>query len=161
VIIASEDPPVISESIMDVHSLIKKYNVKVFGYPIMRDLENLDPKYFFDLDLQMFAPSWIDYSKNDVKQFNADFRTKFLTEPSEISFAWQGYDITYYFLSGLALHGKDFVNDPSIHRPDLLHCEFDFIRKGDGDGFENHKLYLINYSRDFDITLVEEKKPVR
>ena len=49
VIIASEDPPVISETIHDLHSLSRKFNIKVFGYPVMRDLENLDPKLFFDL----------------------------------------------------------------------------------------------------------------
>lgn len=157
VIIASEDPPVISESLMDIHGLSKKFNIKVFGYPILKELENLDPKYFFDLDLQLFTTSWIDYERNDVKQFNSDFRSKFLTEPSEVSFAWQGYDITYYFLSGLALHGKDFLNNPSIHRPYLLHCEFDFNRKGENDGFENSRLYLIHYTRDFNIELVEEK----
>ena len=46
VIIASEDAPVISETIMDVHGLSKKFDIKVFGYPAMRDIENLDPKVF-------------------------------------------------------------------------------------------------------------------
>jgi LysM repeat protein len=158
VIIASEDPPVISETIMDVHGLLKKHNVKVFGYPILREIENLEPRYFFDLDMLLYTPFWIDYNRNDIKQFNADFRNKFMTEPSEISFAWQGYDIAYYFMSGLALHGREFLIDPGIHRPDLLHTDFDFVRKSDQDGFENHKLYLIHFTREFDVTLVEEKK---
>ena len=63
IVIASEDPPVISESIIDIHSLSKKFDIKVFGYPAMRDIDNLDPKYFFDLDLMIYSPSWIDYSK--------------------------------------------------------------------------------------------------
>jgi LysM repeat protein len=159
IIIASEDAPVISETIMDVHGLSKKYNVKVFGYPVMRDLENLDPRYFFDLDLFLFTPFWIDYTRNDVKQFNADFRMKFMTQPSEISFAWQGYDLTYFFLSGLALHGKEFIKSPSMHRPDLLHTEYDFVSKTNEDGFENQKLYLIHFTREFEVTLAEEKKP--
>ena len=36
VIIASEDPPVISETIMDIHGLSRKFDVKVFGYPVMQ-----------------------------------------------------------------------------------------------------------------------------
>ncbi len=158
VIIASEDPPVISETIMDVHSLLKKNNVKVFGYPILREIENLEPRYFFNLDMLLYTPFWIDYKQYDIKQFNADFRNKFLTEPSEISFAWQGYDIAYYFLSGLALHGREFLNDPGIHRPDLLHTDFDYVRKSDQDGFENQKLYLIHFTREFDVILEEGKK---
>jgi hypothetical protein len=158
VIIASEDPPVISETIMDVHGLLKKHDVKVFGYPILREIDNLEPRYFFDLDMLLYSPFWIDYAQNDVKQFNSDFRNKFMTEPSEKSFAWQGYDIAYYFLSGLALNGKDFIKDPSIHRPDLLHTDFDFVSKSSQDGFENQKLYLIHFTKEFDVTLAEEKK---
>jgi hypothetical protein len=106
----------------------------------------------------LYSPSWIDYTQNDVKQFNSDFRNKFMTEPSEKSFAWQGYDIAYYFLSGLAIHGKDFIKDPSMHRPDLLHADFDFVSKTSQDGFENQKLYLIHFTKEFDVILAEDKK---
>jgi hypothetical protein len=158
VIIASEDAPVISEIIMDVHGLSKRHIVKVFGYPVLRELENLDPRYFFDLDIMVYSPFWIDYTRNDVRQFNADFRMKFMTQPSETSYAWQGYDIAYYFMSGLAVHGKEFVSTPWIHNPDLLHTEYDFVSKSIMDGFENQKLFLIHYTKDFELTLTEEKK---
>lgn len=155
VIIASEEAPVISETIMDVHSLSRRFDVKVFGYPVMRDLRNLDPKYFFDLDIMVYSSYWIDYSQSDVKQFNSDFRTKFLTEPLPRSYAWQGYDLAYYFLSGIAMHGKDFIADPSIHYPDLLQTEFEFVRKAEGSGFENQKLFNIRFTKDYEVKLVE------
>lgn len=156
IIIASEEAPVISETLQDLQGLSKKYSIKVFGYPAMRGLDNLDPHFFFDLDLVLYSPFWIDYNKDDVKQFTADFRNKFLTEPSEMSYAWLGYDITYYFLSGLALHGKKFLEHPEIHNPDLLQTEFDFRRKSENDGFENQKLYPIKFSRDYEVKLLEE-----
>ena len=34
IIIASEDAPVMSESITDIHALSRKFELKVFGYPI-------------------------------------------------------------------------------------------------------------------------------
>ncbi len=151
IIIASEEAPVISESLMDIHSLLKKFEIKVFGYPAMRGLDNLDPKYFFDLDIMIYSPYWIDYTKRDVRHFNYNFRHKFLTEPGEHSYAWQGYDIAYYFLSGLAIHGKEFILHPEIHNPDLLQTEFDFNRKTINDGFENQKLFLIRYTKDYEI----------
>jgi LysM repeat protein len=153
VIIASEEDPVISESLMDIHALLKNYDIKVFGYPAMRGLDNLDPKYLFDLDILMYSPYWIDYNKRDVRNFNSDFRHKFLTEPAELSYAWLGYDIAYYFLSGLAIHGKEFISHPEVHNPDLLHTEFDFRRKTVNGGFENQKLYLIRYTKDYEILL--------
>jgi len=139
---------------MDVHALVRKYNMKVFGYPYMRSLDNLDPKYFFDLGLMIYSPNWVDYSKDDVIKFNSAFMTRYSTHPSEMSYAWQGYDITYYFLSGLAMHGREFILRPEIHNPDLLHTEFDFRRKSVTDGFENQKLFLIRYTNSYEIELV-------
>lgn len=155
VIIASEEAPVISETLMDVHGLSRKFDVKVFGYPVMRDLRNIDPKYFFDLDIMVYSSYWIDYTHSDVKQFISDFRGKFLTEPNPWSYAWQGYDLAYYFISGIAMHGKDFITDPAIHYPDLLQTEFDFVRKSEGSGFENQKLFNIRFTKDYEVKLVE------
>ncbi len=156
IVIATEDAPVISEALMNIFALSRKYNVNVFGYPAMRGLVNLDPKYFFDLDLLIYSPYWIDYSKKDVMHFSTIFRKKFLTEPGEMSYAWIGYDVAYYFLSGLAIHGNEFLIHPEIHNPDLLHTEFDFRRKSINDGFENQKLYPVRFTRDYEVKLASE-----
>jgi len=156
VIIASEDAPVMSESLTDIHTLTRKFDLTVFGYPSMRYLVNFDHKICFDLGLMIYSPYWIDYGQKDVMQFNSDFRAKFITEPSEMSYAWQGYDIVYYFLSGLALHGKEFLAHPEIHNPDLLHTEFNFRRRTYNDGFENQKLFLIRYSKNYDLELLTD-----
>ncbi|HOP00052.1 MAG TPA: LysM peptidoglycan-binding domain-containing protein [Bacteroidales bacterium] len=157
IIIASEEAPVISETIMEIHSLSKQFPVRVLGYPAMRTLDNLEPKFFFDLDIIMLSPYWIDYSKPDVRKFTAGFRHKFFTEPREMSYAWLGYDIAYYFVSGLAIHGKAFLRNPEIHNPDLLETSFDFRRNNISDGFENYKLYEVKYSSGYEVILMPEK----
>ena len=157
IIIASEDTPVMSESLTNIHALTRKFNIDVFGYPGMRYLDNIDHKICFDLGLMIYSPYWIDYKQQDILEFNSDFRTKFLTEPSEMSYAWQGYDIVYYFISGLAIHGKEFIFHPEIHNPDLLHTEFDFRRNSIHDGFENQKLFLVRYSNNYELELVNER----
>lgn len=156
ILIASEDPAVLSESIMDINSLSKKYSVKVFGYPAMRDLINLDPKNYFDLGIELFSPYWIDYNLDDVRRFNHEFRDRYYSEPEELSFAWLGYDITYFFLSGMSLHGRRFISNPQMHNPDLLSTEFDFRRSRRGDGFENYKLFLIKYTDNIEIKLLDD-----
>jgi len=161
IIIASENSPIISEILMDIHALTKDYEIKVFGYPAMRGLDNLDPKYLFDLDVLIYSPYWIDYSKQDVKEFNANFRKKFSTEPAELSYAWQGYDIAYFFISGLAVHGKKFISHPEIHNPDLLQTRFDFRRKTINDGFENQNLFPVRYTNDYEIILISEYEPLQ
>jgi LysM repeat protein len=154
VIIASEEAPVISEIIDNVSGLSRRFNIKLFGYPVIRDLDRLDQKELFDMDLMVYTSSWIDYSKHNVKQFNSNFRRKFLTQPLEKSYAWQGFDIAYYFLSGLALHGKDFIKHPEMHYPELLQSEYDFKRKDNEDGFENQKLFMVRYTKDYVVKLV-------
>jgi hypothetical protein len=124
----------------------------------MRYLDNLDHKICFDLGLMIYSPYWVDYSQKDVLKFNSDFRKKFFTEPSEMSYAWQGYDILYYFLSGLAMYGKEFISHPEIHNPHLLHTEFDFRRKNGDDGFENQKLFLIKYSNNYELELIGDNE---
>ena len=157
IIIASEEAPVMSETITNIHGLSRKFQLDVFGYPGMRYLDNLDHRICFDLGLLIYSPYWIDFRQPDVIRFNSVFRKKFLTEPLEISYAWQGYDILYYFLSGMSIHGREsFISHPQIHNPDLLHTEFDFRRSNPGSGFENQKLYLVRYSKNYELELVED-----
>jgi LysM repeat protein len=159
VIIASEDPPVISETLDDIYALSKKYRIRTFGYPIIRDMENIDQKELFDLDMLIYSPYWIDYSRQDVMRFNNEYMKKFLTQPTEMSYAWQGYDIAYFFISGLAMYGKDLLKYPWIYNPDLLQTEYYFDRKSPEDGFENQKLFPVRFTRDYDLKLVNEGDP--
>jgi LysM repeat protein len=156
VIIASEDPPMISECVANLKTLAKKFDIQVMGYPAMRELDNEDWKDFFDLGIELFTPFWIDYNFRDIKNFNRSFRKKFLTEPIESSYAWEGYDLTYYFLSGLAIHGKTFISNPDTHNPDLLITSYQFRRKAEGSGFENQKLYLIKFTNEMDLKLLDK-----
>ena len=158
IIIASEDPPVISEVIDNVSGLSRRFNIKLFGYPVIRDLDRLDQKELFDMDILVYSPYWIDYAKKNVIQFNSHFREKFHTQPVEKSYAWQGYDIAFYFLSGLAMNGKSFIAHPELHYPDLLQSEYEFKRNNDGDGFENQKLFMIRYTKNYEVILEDENK---
>ncbi len=159
VIIASEEPPVISEVIDNISGLSRRFDIKLFAYPVLRDLDRLDQKELFDLDILVYSPYWIDYSKQNVKDFNSSYRKIFHTQPLEKSYAWQGYDIAFYFLSGLAMNGKNFISHPEMHNPELLQTEYDFERKAPGDGFENQKLYMVRYTKDYQVILEDENKP--
>jgi LysM repeat protein len=160
VIIASEEPSVISEVIDLVSGLARRFDVKLYGYPVIRDLnERLDQKELFDMDILVYSPYWIDYSRENVKQFNLNYRQKFHTQPLEKSYSWQGYDIAYYFLSGLAMNGKNFIKHPEIHNPELLQSDYDFKRNAPGNGFENQKLFMVRYAKDYQVILEEENPP--
>ncbi len=150
-ILASDDEAVMSEVIVSAHGLLRKYDIKLIGYPDIRWLDNLDPMYYYELGIMLFTPNWVDYNQDDVKKFLSGYRELFRMEPHVRSYAWQSYDITYYFVSGIALHGSEFMYRPSMHKPDLLQVDFNFTRTGLMNGFENNRLYLIRYTPDFKV----------
>ena len=160
ILIASEEPAVMSELIMEIHTLSKKYRVKLIGYPAMRDIENLDPKFYFELGIELVSSYWIDYTDENVSRYLSRYRSRFLTEPSENSFAWLGYDIMYYFMSGISMHGRRFIARPWIHNPALLETEFMFSQPSREDGFENHNLFLIRYNSKMELELLKNSKDI-
>lgn len=158
VIVASDSKSVMEEVIITVHTLLKNYDIQVIGYPEMRWLNKLDPIYFYDLSVMMFTPTWLDYQQEDVKKFISNFRAKFNMEPQLESFAWESYDIAYYFMSGIAMNGSQFKYQPGRHRPDLLQSDFEFSRSGITGGFENSRLFLIQFTPDKSIIFPETEK---
>ena len=151
VIIASTDEAVMSEVVVNLHTLLRNYKIEVIGYPNLRWLDNLDPIYFYDLGAMLFTPTWVDYSQDDVKSFIISYRAKFNMEPPIRSYAWQSYDLSLYFMSGVALEGRQFMYQPGRHKPDLLQVDYDFKRTGLTNGFENNKLFLIKYTPEMTV----------
>ena len=155
-ILASDNEAVMSEVIVNVHALLRKYDIKLIGYPDIRWLDNLDPMYFYELGIMLYTPNWVDYKQDDVRRFLEKYRNFFKMEPPVRSYAWQGYDIMYYFISGLAIHGSEFMYRPSMHKPDLLQVDYRFDRTGLMNGFENNRLYLIRYTPDLEIEFINK-----
>lgn len=151
VIIASTDEALMSEVVVNLHTLLRNYKIEIIGYPDLRWLDNLDPNYFYDLGAMLFTPTWVDYSQDDVKGFLLAYRAKFNMEPPIRSFAWQSYDLSLYFMSGVALGGRQFMYQPGRHKPDLLQVDYDFKRTGLTNGFENNKLFLIKYTPEMTV----------
>ena len=56
------------------------------------------------------------------------------------------------------MHGKKFLRRPEIHNPDLLESEYDFERSSDDSGFENRKLFLIRYTGEMEVKMVDDNK---
>ncbi|MBE0674244.1 MAG: LysM peptidoglycan-binding domain-containing protein [Bacteroidales bacterium] len=157
IILGTEDESAVSETVMSIHSLIRRHQIVVYAYPSIRNLEsNIDLTYFFDLGLSIYSPFRVDYNNQKTLDFLSDFRNTFGYEPVETSFAWLGYDITQYFSSGLAMHGRRFINNPQMHNPELLNARFDFRREGSGDGFENWGLFRLMYTEDMELVVVED-----
>jgi LysM repeat protein/ABC-type branched-subunit amino acid transport system substrate-binding protein len=156
IILAFTQTPVVSSAFSTLHTLSRKYDIKVIGYPEIGGQETIDLKYYYDLALFVPTETYIDFSSPAASSFNAAFRKKFRTEPMAESFAWRGFDIAYYFIGGIAAYGRDFLKDPGIFNPALLCFEPDFRRDRSSDGYENRGMFILHYRKD---KTIEVKKP--
>ena len=90
-----------------------------------------DIEYYSKLNLHFFSDYYIDFEGEKVKTFVYDYTQRFGTPPTLKNFAFQGYDITRFFVEFLR-NGKDIdlVKTEAIAYP----LSFD---KFPGGGFEN------------------------
>jgi len=156
IVLATNQTPVVSSAFSALHSLTKRYDIKVLGYPEIRGLETIDLKYFYDLELLIPSESYVDFMSPATQSFSSLFMRKFRTEPMAESFAWRGFDIAWYFIGGIAYRGKDFLRDPGTFNPALLCLEPDFRRDSRQNGYENRGIFILHYHRDMTI---EIKRP--
>ena len=153
VVLATTSTPVISSAFSALHSLVRKYDIKVIGYPELASLETIDLKYYYDLELFIPVTSYVDFDSPAARSFMSSFIKKFKTEPMAESFAWRGFDIALYFVGGIAMYGRDFLRDPGIFSPALLCLEPAFRRDDRNDGYENRGMYILHYRKDMTIDL--------
>jgi LysM repeat protein len=154
IVLAISQTPKVSSAFSTLHTLSRKYSIKVIGYPEIGSLETIDLRYYYDLELFIPSESYIDFNRQAATEFITSFRKKFGTEPMAESFAWRGFDIAFYFIGGIASHGNAFLNDPGIFNPDLLCLDPMFRRNSRSEGYENRGMYILHYKKDMTIEVI-------
>lgn len=90
-----------------------------------------DIEYYSKLNIHFFSDYYVDYENEKTQVFIHNYQEKFATPPTIASFAFQGYDVTRYFINAL-FHNMDLdlVKTETIS----YHFGFDKIPSG---GYEN------------------------
>ena len=83
-------------------------NVTLVAPESWLNFDNIETEYLMGLKTHYVSPYFVDYSRENVIGFLQRFREKYQIEPTLKHFAFQGYDITYYFLSSLCEKGTAF-----------------------------------------------------
>ena len=159
IILAFSETPKVSSAFSTLHTLSRKYSIKVMGYPEIISLETIDLRYYYDLELFIPAESYIDFNSSTASWFMRSFRKNFGTEPMAESFAWRGFDIAFYFIGGIASHGNAFISDPGIFNPELVCLKPDFRRSSLSDGYENKGMFIMHYRKDMTIEVLRPAHP--
>jgi LysM repeat protein len=151
IIVPSNNEAFVSDLLANLHTLstIHKYPIGVYGFPRWQRFRNIQIDYYYQLQLRLFTPFFVDYSNSMVKSFIAKYRNSFRAEPTQ--YAFQGFDVVFYFLSAMKQYGVDFQYCLPNHNVELLQSNYHFERVSSTSGFENQSVYIIQYTRDYEI----------
>ncbi len=130
--------------------------VRVIGLSRWQRFRNIDPEYYFNLELCIASPFFIDYHHEDVKRFIKKFRDTYHTEPNQM--AIHAYDVGLYFLSAMLNYGENFEHCIYNHQIDLLQANYRFVKWYKDSGFENVNVDIIKYYKGYNIFRIDELK---
>jgi len=129
------------EILTRLNDLKDTFDITVVGVPEWQLLDNLETDYLLDLDVHFFTDSYIDQRSAEAARFIANYRERFKTHPD--AYAFEGYDVAYFFLSALMRFGRDCQECLPYYRQKLLRGEVG-VRQAYPAGFENQ---LWNFCR--------------
>ncbi|MBK8426391.1 MAG: hypothetical protein IPL27_10690 [Lewinellaceae bacterium] len=119
--------------------------VEVYGMPQWNTFETIDPEFFTDNNVHITAASYIDYSQQEVKDFQQKFFDATGTIPDSDGF--NGYDVTLFTGRMLARYGLSFPERLSTEVYRGLHSNFQFsniFTSGFTDDRNNQPDYVEN-----------------
>jgi len=149
VIVASNSEAFVSDVLRNLNLLKsqKDYNIVIYGTPRWRSFETIDINYYHGMNLNISMQYYVDYNKDNIKEFLSKFRAIYNSEPSP--YAFQAYDIASYFIGNMWRHGNDFINNTQDYKMEMLHSDYNFTRKENNGGYINTAIRRVIYKPDF------------
>jgi LysM repeat protein len=134
VIVYAESEVLPMEILPLLNELNKEMEIEMIGVPEWSGYEHLENHYLINLRTLLLSGGFIDYTDPEIMHFISKFRTQFRAEPME--YAFNGYDLGYFFLSMLMDYGNEFAD--CLYSADyrLLHTRFSF-KQVPGGGYSN------------------------
>ena len=140
----------------------KPYGVStnLFGYPEYQIYASEHLEEFYEVDTWFYSWFFTNNQSAESKHFGNRFHQAYSRHMmhSYPSFATYGYDMTKYFLSGVAKYGKRLPDNLGNIRTAPLQMGFKFRRASNWGGFINNKVFFVHMSDryvtekvDFDI----------
>ncbi len=139
----SNDQSYVSDFISKLHMLEDKYKIVLIGMQSWITYDNMDYEYLNRLSLHVPSNGFVDYSTPASKWFIKKYQDRFKTTPDMYGF--QGYDVTYYFLSSLQKFGSGFLNNIKNNEYKGIETGFRFSQFPADSGFENQSVLILKY----------------
>lgn len=126
--------------VKDVTSQLNKLNldhdITLIGMPEWIDYNEIETQQKLNLKLHCFTSYLIDYSDPDVQLWITNYREKYNSEPTIDNYAFDGFDLGWYFLNALYQAGPEFSKCIKFLDVDLIHTHYDF-ENDENNGYQN------------------------
>lgn len=148
-IIPTDNEAQVSVAVTNLTSLAEHFDVVLVGTSNLPKLKSIQTENYHRVRLHYLSPYFVDYTKPLTRRFVGRYRDIFSGEPTQFSF--QGFDVTYYFLSALFRYGKDFRTCLPQYPMELTQMEFRLRRVTPMGGYMNNALFVTAWDRNFEI----------
>ncbi|MGM9766382.1 MAG: LysM peptidoglycan-binding domain-containing protein [Candidatus Cryptobacteroides sp.] len=154
VIINSESEAFVNDAVRNLATLVyRKNNVVLYSPSKIRSFDTIDAENLHNLNTRISTSYYVDYNSRETTDFLMKYRALYNAEPTQ--FAFQGYDLTYYFISQKAKFGRNWVKRIEIcPAANMIQTDFRF-RREDGNGFTNKAVRRIEYKPDYIVNIVD------
>jgi LysM repeat protein len=148
-VLPSDNEAQVSLAVTNLNALAENYNIVLMGTPTFTKMKSIQTENYHKIRLRYLSPYFVDYNKPLVKRFVGLYRDTFSSEPTQFSF--QGFDVSYYFLSAMYRYGKDFRNCLPDYPMELTQNTFHFRKVSPMGGWLNGGLFITAFERNFDV----------
>ena len=153
ILIASESEAFVNDVVRNLNLLIyNNLDIVLYAPSKIRSFETIEVDNLHNTSLHASLSYFIDYESDEVKDFLLKYRALYGAEPSQ--FAFQGYDITKYFLSKCAEFGPAWKDMLDNSKEEMLQSTFSFRKQGTG-GYTNTGVRRIIYDKGYSVRKVE------
>ena len=154
VIVFSEETVFTQDLISQLNKRDSDYDITLFGIPAWNEFTDLETSHLLNLNLHCFSSSIVDYKNKKSKEWVLKYRDLYHSEPTTKNYAFDGFDIGWYFLNALYLFGKDFSECIENYDIQLIQSRYQFEQLKD-NGHQNTHWDIGKYA-DYQFIKVQE-----
>ena len=151
VVVATESEAFMGDVVRNLGIMLGKgYDIVMYAPSKVRTFDTIEGSAYHDASLHISTAYFADYTAPEVDRFVQAYRALFRTEPSQ--FAFQGYDITRYFVQAVARHGNAWTRYLGAKKESGMHTDFLFAPDENGN-YHNTAVRRIVFRKDYTTTL--------
>lgn len=153
-LLISDSEAIMNDMVRNLNLLLHdKYNVIMYGPSKIRSFETIEIENLHNTKFHCSLSYYIDYERPSVQKFLKEYRALYNAEPSP--FAYQGYDITKFFIEAINTYGKHYPKKLESLSLNMLQSTMTFKQISPEGGFINEGIRRIIYKPDYEIELVK------